>query len=127
MSDKSENDTFWIITTLKIGVSSTFISHGIYAIHIKSSWIPLITSLGFNRVFACQIMPVIGFVDILVGLIILFKPNNYILIWAFIWCLLTAMSRVTAGESYLELFERFSNIAAPMALLLIRNTTNAQK
>ncbi|NCX95578.1 MAG: hypothetical protein EBX41_04055 [Chitinophagia bacterium] len=114
--NKEQKLLAWI---LRIGVCGTFIGHGTYALQVKPTWIKLITSLGFTPGFAVTAMPVIGIVDYIVAILALLKPNKYLFMWAALWCTLTAFSRITAGESVLELLERFSNIACPLALVYL--------
>ena len=109
---------YWTLITwlLRAGVCGTFAGHGMYAITVKPTWITLITSVGFTTEFARMAMPVIGWVDMAVVLLTIVKPHRYLFAWAAFWCALTALSRFTAGESVLEVLERFSNIACPLTL-----------
>ena len=106
----------WI---LRIGAAGTYTGHGLYALLVKPSWIILLTSLGINKKDAILIMPIIGVIDLLVAMLLLIRPKKMVLIWAAFWCTLTAFSRVTAGESMLEVLERFSNIACPLSLIVL--------
>lgn len=103
---------------LRIGVFGTFLGHGIFAIQVNPAWIPLLTSVGFSQSSAMQLMPVIGSMDLVIALSVLVKPLQPILAWATIWCFLTALSRIIAGQSIFEFFERFANIFCPAALWL---------
>lgn len=103
---------------LRVGVVGTYLGHGINALLIKKQWIKLITSLGFSQNFAISAMPVIGVIDIIVAILTILKPNFYLFIWATFWCILTAVSRFTAGESFLEVLERFPNIVCPLLLCI---------
>ncbi len=117
----------WANWLLRVGISGTFIGHGLYALQVKPAWIVLITSLGLNEAFARSAMPVIGMVDLVVAILVIVKPSKPLLVWCAFWCVATALSRITAGQSILELLERFSNIACPLALLYINNATEKMK
>ena len=64
-------------------------------------------------------MPLIGFIDILVAFLIIVKPFRFLLVYAFIWTFLTALIRPLSGEHFMEFVERFSNIAVPLALIIM--------
>lgn len=63
-------------------------------------------------------MPIIGLMDILVGIICMLGygfPLMYA--WAFVWGLSTAVMRPLAGESIFGLVERTGNFCPALALL----------
>jgi hypothetical protein len=105
---------------LRIGIFGTFIGHGILALGVKASWIPLITAFGFSDAMAVSLLPLIGTLDIMVALFSLFLPIRIVLIWATLWSFATALSRPIAGESILDFVERTANWAAPLALLALQ-------
>lgn len=104
---------------LRLAVCGTFLSHGLFALHIKESWIPLVTSFGFSVTAAITLLPIIGLMDILVAVMALVRPVRAVLIWATLWAFVAALSRVTAGLPLAEFFERTANWAAPLVLLLL--------
>ena len=105
---------------LRIGVFGTFLGHGIFAIQVHPSWIPLLVTAGFTVEQAMMIMPVIGVLDVILAIWVLVKPNKYILLWMVFWAFLTALMRPLSGAPVLEFVERAANWAAPMALLFMR-------
>ena len=107
----------WI---LRIGVFGTFLGHGLLAVSVNPAWIPYLTTLGFTSVQAQSIMPIIGSLDIIVALWVLFKPNKYVILWAVFWALATAIIRPLSGEIFLTFVERSANWAAPLALYFYR-------
>lgn len=115
-SNKKIEIAIWV---LKIGVFGIFLGHGIYAIQINQSWVPYLESVGFSDELAIQIMPFIGYLDILIAISVLIKPLRPILIWAVFWAFLTALMRPIAGGSILDFIERAGNWAAPLALLFL--------
>jgi len=115
-SDKSFQIIKWV---LKIGVFGIFLGHGIYAIQVNQAWVPFLEKVGFSNALALQIMPYIGYLDIIVAVSVLIKPLRIILIWAVFWAFLTAIMRPIAGGSILDFIERAGNWATPLALLLL--------
>jgi len=104
---------------LRLGTALTFIGHGIFALQVRDGWIKFLTTTGIPEAYAPYVMQCIGGLDLLVALLILFKPFKPVLIWAFIWALATAIIRPLSGESIIEFIERGANWAAPLALLLV--------
>jgi len=115
-SDRSFQIINWV---LKIGVFGIFLGHGIYAIQVNQAWIPFLEKVGFSNNLSNQIMPYIGYLDIIVAVSVLIKPVRFILIWAIFWAFLTALMRPIAGGSILDFVERSGNWATPLALYLI--------
>lgn len=104
---------------LKIGVSGTFLGHGVFALLIKQSWLPYFTSVGISEPTAVILLPLIGLMDIIIAILVLAKPIKAVLIWATLWALVTALIRPIAGEPIWDFIERSANWAAPFALLAI--------
>jgi hypothetical protein len=107
----------WI---LRIGVAGEFIGHGVFALGGKQSWIPYFTAVGISETVAATLLPLIGVMDIVVALIVLFKPLKGILAWAVFWGFLTALIRPISGEPIWDFVERSANWAAPLALLALQ-------
>ena len=63
-------------------------------------------------------MPLIGAVDISVGIITLLSPRRAVLLYAAIWGFWTALLRPLAGEPVWEALERAGNYGVPLAFLL---------
>ena len=108
-----------VIWILRIGIFGTFLGHGIYALSKKAAWLPYLSTIGFSSEMSQHLMPIIGVLDILVALVVLIKPNKYVLIYAVFWAFATAIIRPISGEPFLEFVERSANWAAPLALLLL--------
>lgn len=127
MSDNLEKAE-WL---LRIAVFGTFIGHGILALGVKADWIKYVTLVGFSESTASIILPLIGALDIIVAISVLFKPMKFVLIWAAVWGFATAAIRpIEASEKLLTSFtgssiwdfvERSANWLAPLALMKIRN------
>ena len=105
---------------LRVGVFSTFFSHGILSLQSHPQWLPYLTLLGFSEETAILLMPLIGTVDIILGFIVLFKPNKYLVFWMFLWSLSVTILGSVIDGSILWLGVRSANWIAPLALLYLR-------
>ena len=86
----------------------------------KKQWVGWISQLtGFDSGIATQLLFLIGLLDLFVALIVLIKPIRLVLLWAVFWGFWTAILRPIVGEPIWDFIERFANIGAPLALLLI--------
>ncbi|MBI3232055.1 MAG: hypothetical protein HYZ51_03180 [Candidatus Doudnabacteria bacterium] len=102
---------------LRIGVAGEFLGHGMFALQGKADWIKWIGQLtGASSGLASQLLLAIGIFDILVAVIVLFKPFKPILLWAVFWGAWTALVRPLVGLPIWDFVERFANWAAPLAL-----------
>lgn len=105
--------------TLRLAAAMCFIGHGIFGLITKSIWVNYFAVAGINKHWSYQLMPVIGSIDICLGIIILIKPYRMVLLWLVIWGMITALLRPLSGEPVAEFFERAGNFGAPLALLLL--------
>ena len=96
-----------------------FIGHGAFGIITKSIWCNYFAVFGIGHDLAYRMMPVLGSVDIVLGLSLLFYPTRAVLVWLVGWGSVTALLRPLSGESAGELIERAGNYGAPLALLLL--------
>lgn len=103
---------------LRVAIAGEFIGHGVFALQQKTGWILYFEAVGFSADQALTLMPWIGALDILVALIVLFRPMRAVLLWATLWGAWTALLRPIAGEPVWDFVERFANWGAPLALLL---------
>lgn len=108
-----------IYYTLRIASAMCLIGHGVFGIITKAVWCNYLAVVGIGEETAYQLMPVIGAVDILMGLSLLFYPISAIALWLVIWGLATAAMRPLSGEPFAELLERAGNFGAPLALLIL--------
>lgn len=114
---KSVKISEWI---LRLGVFGSFLGHGVFALGLKQSWVPLITVVGFSESTALALLPVIGTVDLVVAFLVLFWPIRVVLIYAAVWGFATALVRPLAGDPIWDFVERSANWAAPFALLALQ-------
>ena len=104
----------WI---LRIGVAGEFLGHGVFAILGKADWIQWTEQLtGLDTTAATVFITIVGAVDILLALIVLWKPIRPLLLWMAFWGFWTALVRPLVGLPVWDFIERFANWAAPLAL-----------
>ncbi len=108
----------WI---LRIGMFGTFLGHGIFALQLKPRFTEMLTAfIGVSGSLANNLMLLIGTIDIIVAVLALFYPMRIILIYGSIWGFLTALARPIASDPIWDFVERWSNWAAPLALLYLK-------
>jgi hypothetical protein len=104
--------------TLRIGAAACFIGHGVFGVLTKEAWIPYFAFVGIPADWAYTLMPVVGAVDIALGLSVLFSVRPAALAYMVVWATWTALLRPLTGESAFETLERAGNYGVPLALLL---------
>jgi hypothetical protein len=104
---------------LRLACAWCFIGHGAWGVYRKPGWLPFYHVFGIPDAAAFATMPVIGAVDIALGLLVLVYPCRAALAWMAFWCLFTALLRPLADMGWWELLERGGNYAPPIALLLV--------
>jgi uncharacterized membrane protein len=105
--------------TLRVAAAMCFIGHGAFGIITKAIWCNYFAVFGIGKVMAYRLMPVLGTVDILLGILLLIKPLRAIAAWLIVWGIITALCRPLSGESFAEVIERAGNYGAPFCLLLL--------
>ena len=95
-----------------------FIGHGAFGIITKAGWLPYFAVWGIPESWAWRIMPIVGTMDIILGLLAFFAPRKSLLLFMAAWGLMTALLRPLAGEPISELFERSYNYCVPLAVFL---------
>ena len=105
--------------TLRFASAMCFIGHGAFGIITKPIWCNYFAVFGISHDVAFRLMPLVGTVDILMGISMLFYPLRAVAGWLVCWGLITASLRPLSGESLGELIERAGNFGAPLALLLL--------
>jgi hypothetical protein len=104
---------------LRFGAAFCFIGHGAFGFLRKESWLAYFAIFGIPADWAPQIMPVIGAVDVVAGVAVLFAPSRLALGYMVVWAAWTALLRPLAGESIFEAVERAGNYGVPLALVLL--------
>ncbi len=106
---------------LRVACAAEFVGHGAFGIITKAAWVPYFGVLGIPPELAWKLMPVIGTIDITVGLFVGFvRPARVLLLYMAVWGLVTATIRPLSGESIWEFVERVPNWAIPLAFLSVR-------
>lgn len=112
----------WI---LRIGVAGCFIGHGAFGIITKSAWLPYFALAGIGEPLAWKLMPLVGAMDIAMGMLALLWPCRGLFVWAAMWAVWTALLRPLAGEPVWEFLERAGNYGVPLAILAVLGTQGA--
>lgn len=108
-----------IYYTLRFASAMCFIGHGAFGIIGKKIWLNYFAVFGISHALGAQMMPVLGTIDILMGLSLLIYPTRAVLGWLAAWGVMTALCRPFSGEPFAEFIERAGNYGAPLALLLL--------
>src|SRR5476651_1716073 len=107
-----------IYYTLRFASAMCFIGHGAFGIITKQIWCNYFAVFGIGHDMAYHLMPVLGSVDIIMGLSLLVYPTRAVLLWLVTWGIITASLRPLSGEPFAEFIERAGNFGAPLTLLL---------
>lgn len=113
----NEKKMEWI---LRVGVAGEFLGHGIFALQGKADWIKWAQQLsGMEASTAATFIMIVGAMDVLLALIVLFRPVRPLLLWMAFWGLWTALVRPLVGLPIWDFVERWANWAAPLALYYV--------
>jgi len=104
---------------LRMAAAMCFFGHGAFGIITKAVWCNYFAVFGIGHDTAYHLMPVVGCIDILLGLSLLVYPTRIVLSWLVLWAVITALLRPLSGEPFAEFIERAGNYGAPLALLLL--------
>ncbi|MEO8413758.1 MAG: hypothetical protein ABI472_08870 [Ginsengibacter sp.] len=105
--------------TLRVASAMCFIGHGIFGIITKPVWSNYFGVFGIDKATSVQLMPIVGCIDIFMGIIILMYPLRSVVGWLVLWGTMTALLRPLSGEPFAEFIERAGNFGAPLALLIV--------
>jgi hypothetical protein len=104
---------------LRAGVALCFVGHGAFGLITKKAWLPYFAVGGIPESAAWPLMPLIGAMDIVIGVLALVWPCRALFVWAAIWAGWTALCRPLASEGWPEFFERAGNYGVPIAILAV--------
>ena len=104
---------------LRLSVALCFIGHGFWGTVSKPGWVGLITPMGFSESTAYALLPWIGWADIVLGILVIYKPRSVLLWKAFLWACFTPLLRPLAGMSWFEVPERAGNFGIPLAYIVL--------
>ncbi len=105
--------------TLRVASAMCFIGHGAFGVITKQIWCNYFAVFGIGHDMAYHLMPILGSVDILLGITLLVYPARAALLWLVVWGIITASLRPLSGEPFAEFIERAGNFGAPLTLLLL--------
>ncbi|HEX3386442.1 MAG TPA: hypothetical protein VHS53_14685, partial [Mucilaginibacter sp.] len=108
-----------IYYTLRFASAMCFIGHGAFGIIGKKIWLNYFAVFGIDHTLGTQLMPVMGTIDILLGISLLIYPTRAILGWLAAWGIVTALCRPISGEPFAEFIERAGNYGVPLTLLVL--------
>jgi broad specificity phosphatase PhoE len=106
----------WI---LRVGAFMCFVGHGAFGVITKEAWVSYFAVVGVGRDMAYTLMPLVGLIDIGMGILMLVAPVPLVGWWMVGWAIWTASLRPLAGEPVAEALERAGNYGAPAAILLL--------
>ncbi|MGH9278014.1 MAG: hypothetical protein ACRD12_07895, partial [Acidimicrobiales bacterium] len=110
----------WLHWILRVGILLEFVGHGAFGIIGKGGWLAYFNIFGISDDWGWKLMPVIGAIDITIGVVTLVRPMRAVLAYATLWATFTAVLRPLAGQGvWEEVFERGGNFGLPLALLLL--------
>jgi hypothetical protein len=144
MDEQQLKKVDWI---LRLAMFGTFFGHGVLAVMEKKKFVDMFTAIaaliGWNvsAATAGTVILWVGIIDILVALIILWKPIRVLLIWGVLWAFLTALFRPMNysgwnifaaiaqpnADNFWDLVERAANFGVPLALLYLRGLPKTAK
>lgn len=116
MPDQKDVTLHWI---LRIACFMCYVGHGAFGIITKEGWLPFFAVVGIPEGMAWTMMPIVGTVDILLGITVLLRPTKIVLAYMVVWSVWTALLRPLAGLGVSEFLERAGNYGIPLAMLLI--------
>jgi hypothetical protein len=83
-----------------------------------------LSSLAMLRFFpddvsTLSLLPIIGWFEIALGVLVLVRPSAELLLFVFVWKVFAEMLRPFSGEPFWEFIERFGSYSAALALFLV--------
>jgi hypothetical protein len=103
----------------RLALFGEFVGHGAFGVLTKAAWVRYFALFGFSEAWAWKLMPVVGSVDIALGVLTLLAPRRALLLYMSFWGLFTAFLRPLAGEGWWEFFERSYNFGVPLLMLWV--------
>lgn len=103
----------------RVSMLMEFVGHGAFGIITKAAWVPYFGVFGINEPWAYRLMPVIGAMDITMGIVGFLSPRRALLAYMTFWGAFTALLRPLSGESVWEVLDRAGNYGVPFAFLML--------
>jgi hypothetical protein len=101
----------------RLALCAEFVGHGAFGVLTKQAWVHYFTLFGVPEAWAWTLMPVVGSIDITLGVLALVAPTRAALLYMGCWGFLTALLRPLAGEGGWEFLERSYNFGVPWLML----------
>ena len=114
----------WIF---RISLAFCFVGHGAFGIITKAEWLPYFALMSLGSEWAYRFMPLVGILDIALGLSILFYPTRAAMLYMAFWTVWTAALRPLTGQGIWEFFERAGNYGIPIAFLIFAGPVEGLK
>ena len=114
-----DNPGPWLAPVLRAGTAACFVGHGALGLLRTASWTSYFAVVGIGREHALALMPLVGLLDVALGLSVLVVPIRGVVFYMAAWGAWTAALRPLAGEPAWEAIERAGNYGAPLALALL--------
>ena len=108
-----------VLMLLRVGFAGCFIGHGVFGLLQKRDWLVFFDQFGIGDATALALMPVVGGVDIAIGILGLVAPIRAVFLYGACWCLFTAALRPLSGQGAAEFLERAGNYGVPIAVLVL--------
>jgi hypothetical protein len=116
-----------IYYALRVASAMCFIGHGAFGIITKPIWCNYFGVVGIGHDMSYRLMPMVGSMDILMGISLLLYPMRAVFGWLVCWGLMTALMRPLSGEPFAEFIERAGNYGVPLAMLLLAGISGEQR
>lgn len=118
MSGRSTRIETAVHVLLRVAVCMCFVGHGAFGIRQKIEWLVFFDRFHVPPHLAFAMMPLVGMMDICLGLHALIRPTKFVLVYMVFWGAFTALLRPLSGMPLLEAIERAGNVGPAVALLL---------
>jgi hypothetical protein len=100
----------------RLALCCEFVGHGAFGVLTKQAWVVYFGIFGIPESWAWKLMPVVGCVDIILGILALVLPTRAGLLYMGCWGFFTASLRPLAGEAWWEFLERSYNFGVPLLM-----------
>ena len=123
----------WFGLAIQFSIFLIFASHGLGCLLHNGLYVDYIigfvgdyTPYSIKQQQAEIWLTIIGIVDILVAVLVLFKPFKWLMYWLIFWGILTTLLRVVDASilNYAEFLIRVPHFGLPLALLIVQNAKN---
>ena len=114
---------------MRITTAALLIGHGGFGAFMhKAAWAGYFGAVGISPQIteAANLITLVGWFEIGLGLLVLALPVPAVLIFAFVWKVGFELLRPMVGEPFWEFIERGGSYAAPLALLYVQRWTSAR-